>query len=120
MKEESDMELPLVFEPNGEAEGDQPSQTTINWSFSKEGIVKISQSRGEYDNYASKTFVLTALSEGEVEVTGTPVVAKDGVEPLKFKVQVTESDVQPRYLSKTENLHVQFLQGSQSFACRQD
>ena len=95
LKEESDMELPLVFEPNGEAEGDQPSQTTINWSFSKEGIVKISQSRGEYDNYASKTFVLTALSEGEVEVTGTPVVAKDGVEPLKFKVQVTESDVQP-------------------------
>lgn len=95
LEEESDMTIPLVFEPNGENDGEQPSQTAIDWAFSKDGIVKIKQSRGEYDNYASKTFVLTAVSEGEVEVTGTPVCAKEGVQPVTFKVVVTESSAEP-------------------------
>lgn len=95
LKEEEDMELPIVFEPNGEAEEDQPSQTDIEWTYSEDGIVKIKQERAEYDHYASMKFIMTALAEGEVEVTGTPIAAKEGVEPLKFKVTVTESSAEP-------------------------
>ncbi len=78
VEEEETMELPLIFEPKGENEEDQPSQTAMRWTYDKEGIVNIKQSRGQYDRYASKTFVLTAVSEGNVEVTGTPLIAKEG------------------------------------------
>ena len=95
VEEEETMELPLIFEPKGENEEDQPSQTAMRWTYDKEGIVNIKQSRGQYDRYASKTFVLTAVSEGNVEVTGTPLIAKEGVKPVTFTVTVTESSKEP-------------------------
>ncbi len=67
----------------------------MRWTYDKEGIVNIKQSRGQYDRYASKTFVLTAVSEGNVEVTGTPLIAKEGVKPVTFTVTVTESSKEP-------------------------
>lgn len=101
IKEEENMELPLVFVPNGEQEENQPSQTAMKWEFSKKGIVEIKQSRGQYDHYASKTFVMTALDQGTVEVTGTPLAAKDRVEPVKFTVTVEEGNLPP---PNTDNL----------------
>lgn len=95
IKEEDNMVLPLVFEPNGDQEEDQPSKTSMKWEFSKNGIVEIKHSRGQYDRYASKTFVMNALAQGTVEVTGTPLAAKDGVKPVKFTVTVEEGDTPP-------------------------
>ena len=103
VEEEEGFTLPLAFTPDGPAEEDQPSQTAMKWTYDKEGIVKIRQSRGQYDHYTSKTFELTANAMGTVKVTGTPLAAKEGVEPVTFTVTVTESTKQPPDSDKLVN-----------------
>lgn len=100
LEAETDMKLPLEFLPDGENAEDQPSQPGLDWTYSEEGIVEIKQNRGQYDVYASKTFVMTGLSEGVVEVTGTPIAAVDGVEPVRFTVTVTANSAPPPDNSK--------------------
>lgn len=75
------------------------SEQRFDWSYSKEGIVKI----GDLVNTDPEsvltpkwtTHTLTALKAGEVTVTGVPFDQTAGCKPIQFTVKVTKDGVAP-------------------------
>ena len=99
----------LVFE--GElTDGHEVTETGMIWSFDKEGCVKISRGAGGWkreesapDNnmfFLSDEYSITAVSEGTVVVTGTPVDTTGGAEPVIFEVTVSGGDMEPADIDK--------------------
>lgn len=72
------------------------SEQRFVWTYSKEGIVKVSDkvNTDPTDVNVDKwtTHSIVGLKDGTVEVTGTPMDSTSGAKPIKFKVVVGKGD----------------------------
>ena len=90
VKEGEDLELKIAAVPSNATE------QRFNWSYSKEGIVKISDSiylpySNQANDYETR-HLLTALSAGKVRVTGVPYDETGGAKPIVFDITIKEND----------------------------
>lgn len=96
--------LDLTFEGELSKDGWSVTDPQLEWSYDKEGIVKIvrkeqgywKKGNPEWDNAPDKGSFITgdkyyvqSLKEGTVTVTGTPIDKTNKVEPIKFTITVS-------------------------------
>lgn len=91
-------------------DGHEVTETGMIWSFDKEGIIKIARGTGGWkreegapDNnmfFLSDEYSITAVSEGTVIVTGTPMDTTGGAEQVMFEVSVSGGNMEPADIDK--------------------
>ena len=85
-------------------DGHEISDTTMEWTYSQDGIVTIERGNGGFkrdesapDNnqyFLSNEYTIRGLAEGTVTVTGTPVDQTGGANPVTFTVTVTPGEAE--------------------------
>ena len=85
-------------------DGHEVSDTTMEWTYSKKGIVTIERENGGFkrdetapDNnqyFLSNEYTIRGLEEGTVTVTGTPVDKTGGAKAVSFDVTVTQGEAE--------------------------
>ncbi len=93
LKEGKYIDLEVVTKPK------DASEQRFNWTYSKEGIVRIGDAvnidPGNVSTPKWTTHTLTALKAGEVTVTGEPLDQTAGCKPVQFTVKVTKDGAAP-------------------------
>lgn len=72
-----------------------PSNATnqrFAWTYSQDGIVKVNDYVTSTPGTMTTTHTLSALEQGTVTVTGTPLDDTQGAKPIQFTVTVTQPD----------------------------
>lgn len=72
-----------------------PSNATnqrFTWTYSQDGIVKVNDYVTSTPGTMTTTHTLSALEQGTVTVTGTPLDDTKGAKPIQFTVTVTQPD----------------------------
>lgn len=80
------MDLKLLVTPSN------ATNQCFTWSYSQEGIVKVVDYVTSTPGQITTTHTLSALEQGTVTVTGTPVDNTNAVQPIQFTVTVTEPE----------------------------
>lgn len=103
MENFTEQPLPLEFQGEKSAEGWSVTYPELEWTYDKEGIVKISRKETGYwkkDSQwegtpdfgmfvTSDKYYVQAMKEGTVTATGTPKDKTNNVEPVKLIITVT-------------------------------
>ena len=64
----------------------------FTWTYSQDGIVKVNDYVTSTPGTMTTTHTLSALEQGTVTVTGTPLDDTKGAKPIQFTVTVTQPD----------------------------
>ena len=64
----------------------------FTWTYSQDGIVKVNDYVTSTPGTITTTHTLSALEQGTVTVTGTPLDDTKGAKPIQFTVTVTQPD----------------------------
>ncbi|OUN25432.1 Ig-like domain-containing protein [Pseudoflavonifractor sp. An85] len=78
------MDLDLLVTPSN------ATNQRFTWTYSQEGVVKVMDYVTSTPGTMTTTHVLSALEQGTVTVTGTPLDDTMGAQPIQFTVTVTE------------------------------
>lgn len=100
-QENEDFSLDVTGEKS--AEGYSVTDPSMIWSYSQKGIATITKTKSgawkrvdgapDTNNYfLCSDYRINGISEGTVEITGTPVDQTNHPEPIKFTVTVTKGD----------------------------
>ena len=80
------MDLNLLVTPTN------ATNQRFTWTYSQDGIVKVNDYVSSTPGTITTTHTLSALEQGTVTVTGTPLDDTKGAEPIQFTVTVTQPD----------------------------
>lgn len=110
LKNNTEMPLELEFTGKMAKEDYSITEPSLNWTYDKEGIVRISRTNGsgywkrdesvqnakDYGMFLiDEKYTVHAIGEGTVTATGTPVDTTGGAKPVVVKIKVTEGEALP-------------------------